>query len=174
MTTMPRELVRHRANSFVPIKYEYENGVVEEYELRKATAEQAARFVDARTDAVKVNSVGNIVGIRGGNLPLLLVGMCVYYPGDTKPVGDKVIKTWDGDFTEQVFNAALDMSQLRTNDQTLVELMREMFNHEESPIKWKDLQEFINSERFEELKYKPVKTVFYDRQEELRKAAENF
>lgn len=115
----------------------------EEYVLREATAEASAAYVSAKTKTLRFDSSGNFSSFGNvGDLPLLLVSMCLFRVGESKPVPKSEIKKFGTRIVLRLYERALDISGLDEDNTSMFDQFQKALAHDESPISYEDLQEF--------------------------------
>jgi len=134
MTHLNDPMIFDDPRAAVPVSIE---GV--DYTLREATAAQAAKFVNARASMFRVSADGQVVGLKSiGDLPSLLVSMCLY-TADDKPVRRDVVDRLGQPILDKLFQRALDISGLRERDERLVTKLKAALAQPDAPTTWDDL-----------------------------------
>lgn len=166
---------KHKPFEFTLELTEVKNGeevtVEKDYVIRPATGAARAKFVDARTDAIKVTPSGQIVGLKAGHLPTMLLGLTVFTP-EGKKVTEREIEQWDGSIIEELFQIAIDRSNLRERDDKLLNLFKDLLNHPESGTTWEKVKEVVDGPDFKDVKYSVLRQLFNER--EATEDVENF
>jgi len=143
-----------------------------DYLLRQASGGAAKRFRNERLARYIVGSDGRIIGMKDTyDLEPLLVHLCLFNldkdGNPTVPVHQNKIESWGENVVEKLFQVAKDLNpELYSGVQEGQNLWKEALSHEDAPVTYENLSDFVNGLDDE---FNDIKLLFKLSEEELAK-----
>ena len=115
----------------------------EAYFLREASGDAAVKYVNARTNSVRLDKRGGGLSVHNiGNLAPLLVSLTLF-DADGKPVAESTIRAWPNTTQEALYERSLDLSGLRDVDAAPLASLHRALDEEGSPVSFDDLTDWV-------------------------------